>query len=72
MQYLVILALIVGVYFFFIRERGTKPASPKKDKTQETSNEMVACSACGIYCEVDEALLSSAKYYCSKECVRRG
>ena len=69
MQYLVIVALIAIVYFFFIKK---KPIQHKNEETSKAeSNDMVECCACGIYCEVSEAILSNAKYYCSSECVEK-
>ena len=69
MQYLVIAALIAVVYFFFIKK---KPISKQESKEESSkSNDMVECSACGIYCDVNESILSNGKYYCSSECVEK-
>ncbi len=62
MQWLLILALIVGIYYFFIR----KPHRKESPKKQEEI--MVKCEKCGIYVSSKEAIIQSGKYYCSKEC----
>ncbi len=72
MQYLVVIALITVVYFFFIKKRPITNTTSKKStqkKTKPQSNDMVECSTCGIYCEVDDSILSNGKYYCSSECL---
>ena len=71
MQYLVVVALIVTVYFLYIRKKPIKRTTTKNREktTKPQSNDMVECSACGIYCEVDDSILSNGKYYCSDECL---
>ncbi|EDZ61717.1 conserved hypothetical protein [Sulfurimonas gotlandica GD1] len=32
---------------------------------------MIECAECGIYCEVDDTILSNNKYYCSQECLKK-
>ncbi|OIP55224.1 MAG: hypothetical protein AUK54_04285 [Helicobacteraceae bacterium CG2_30_36_10] len=71
MQYLVIVALIAIVYFFFIKKKPIQHNSKKEESSKPQSNDMVKCSACGIYCEINESILSNAKYYCSSECVEK-
>lgn len=71
MQYVVILALIAIVYFFFIKKRPIQHTNEKEESSKPQSNDMVKCSACGTYCEVSEAILSNGKYYCSPECVEK-
>lgn len=75
LKYLLVIGVIAIIYFIFIKK---KPAlghskqesdTAKKEKVQ--SNDMVECSTCKIYCELDDALLSNNKYYCSKECLER-
>ncbi len=69
LKLLLIIGVIGAVYFIFFKKKPLKKPkhSSKKEKTQ--SNDMVECAACGVYCELDEAILSDAKYYCSSECV---
>ena len=72
LKLLLVIGVIYAVYFFFIKK---KPAvQSKKDNTQERlePNEMIECASCGIYCELDEAILSNGSYYCSQECVVKG
>jgi uncharacterized protein len=72
-QWIVVIGLIAVVYFLFIKKR---PAL-KQNKTDSTSkeevqsNDMIACAECGIYCEVDDTILSNNKYYCSQECLKK-
>jgi len=74
-KWLLVIGVVAAIYFLFIKkssntsqcESGETP--PKKDAGQDVE-EMVECSRCGIYVEVDEAILSSGKYYCSKECLK--
>lgn len=74
-QWIVVIGLIAVVYFFFIKKRPTVTRSDKHDNKQKKdetpSNDMVECSACGIYCELDDAILSNNKYYCSDECLEK-
>ena len=65
--------LLVGIIalVYFIYKKSNKPAKDiKKDDSQKT-NDMVECATCGIYCELDDALLSQGSYYCSKECLEK-
>jgi len=71
MQYLVVIALIAVVYFFFIKK---KPITYKENKNKESkpqSGDMVECPTCGVYTEIDDAILSNGKYYCSQECLEK-
>jgi uncharacterized protein len=70
--------LVVGVvdaiYVFFIKKKPsvTTRQNNNEDKKENTpSNEMIQCSTCNIYCELDDALLSAGKYYCSSECLEK-
>ena len=73
-QELLLIALVIAVvYFMFIKKKpnniknNTKHS--KKDELQ--SNDMVECSGCGIYCEIDDTIISDNRYYCSKECLKK-
>lgn len=74
LKLLLVVSVIAFVYIFFIKKKPTIQSSDKnanetkKDEVQ--SNDMVQCSKCGIYCELDDAILSNNKYYCSQECVK--
>ncbi len=74
MQYVVIVVLIAVIYFFFIKKRpivkkNKQHSSQTQKKEKIQSNDMIECQTCGIYCEVDDSILSNGKHYCSKECV---
>jgi len=69
MQYLIIAGLIAFIYFFYFRKPQKISSKEKKRAQKEEANEMIECSQCGVYCELDDAILSGAKYYCSDECV---
>ena len=72
MQYLVVIALIAFVYFVFIKKKPLqKQKVSEQKKEQLQSNDLVECPKCGVYVEVDEALLANGKYYCSKECLEK-
>ena len=67
MQWILIIVLIAVVYFIFIKK---KPQINHTEKGTK-ANDMVSCEQCGIYCEVDDTILSNNKYYCSQECLKR-
>ncbi|WP_373036426.1 PP0621 family protein [Sulfurimonas sp.] len=75
-QWIVVIGLIAVIYFMFIKKR-PQVKQDKKDSTDKTtkkeaqSNDMVACAECGIYCEIDDTILSNNKYYCSQECLKK-
>ena len=69
-KYLVVIGVITFIYFFFIKERPSKKSTKNKKQNDIQSNDMVECSTCNIYCEIDEAILSRGKYYCSSECLK--
>ena len=66
LKLLLVIGVIAVVYLFFIKK---KPIRTQNKKTEQESNDMVACSECGVYAELDESILSNSKYYCSKECL---
>lgn len=70
LKYLLVVAVISIVYFFFIKKKPIKDSNSSKDSKLE-SNDMVQCPTCGTYCEVNDSILSNGKYYCSKECVEK-
>ncbi len=73
MQYVIIAGLIAIIYFVYFREKPQKASRSKKEKhTNEQANEMTQCSACGVYSELGDSILSNGKYYCSNECLQKG
>ncbi len=71
LKLLLVIAVVAGVYFFFIKKKPLKsPKSPKiKNSEKLQSSDMVECKSCGIYAEVGDSILSGSSYYCSKECL---
>ncbi|MCK9491307.1 MAG: hypothetical protein M0Q24_04395 [Sulfurimonas sp.] len=67
MQWILVIVLIAVVYFVFIK----KKPQVKHNKKDSLANDMVSCEQCGIYCEVDDTIISNNKYYCSQECLKR-
>ncbi len=67
LKWLLVIAVVVGVYYFFIKKKPLRVV-PKKS-VKEQSSETVACVVCGTYCSVEEAFIKQRKYYCSKECM---
>jgi len=73
MQYVIIAILIAAIYFIYFKKKPIqKQAKPQKKNPKEDANEMIECASCGVYCELEDAILSNAKYYCSDECVQKG
>ena len=66
-KWLIIIGLIWFVYNFYIKK---KPVVTQNSSKPLEDNDMVQCSTCKIYVEINEAILSNGKYYCSKECLR--
>ncbi len=58
-------AVLVVIYFIFFKKK-----KPKVGKNEQSTEDMVECSKCGVYTSIEEAYISSGKYYCSKECLR--
>ena len=74
LKLLLVIAVIATVYFMFIKKKPLKsPSRNEKKKSSDTveSNDMVECKTCGIYCEVDDSILSGSSYYCSSECLEK-
>jgi uncharacterized protein len=67
LKWLLVIGIIWFVYNFYIKK---KTLSAKKQNQDLEDNDMVQCSTCKIYVEINEAILSNGKYYCSKECLR--
>ena len=76
-KWLLVVGVVGLIYFMFIKKKPAVSASKKFDEKTDIkdekidSNDMVECATCSIYCELDEALLSNNKYYCSKECLEK-
>jgi len=72
-KWLVVIGVVGFVYFYFIKKTPQKvqTSKPKKEAATAEVNEMIECSICKTYCEVDDMILSGSKYYCSKECLEK-
>ena len=72
-KFLLIMAVIAIVYFMFFK---IKPSTQQRKRREKNSsqtpvvNDMVECKTCGVYVEIEEAILSNGKYYCSSECLK--
>lgn len=70
---LLVLGVIAAVYFLFIKKPAVSDGNKKRNKNEQPkANDMVECNSCGVYVEVNEAILSNGKYYCSKTCIEKG
>ncbi|MCF6331601.1 MAG: hypothetical protein L3I99_08685 [Sulfurimonas sp.] len=70
-KYLFVIGVILGIYYFFIKKKPTIHSNTQNKHKKEASNtnDMLECATCGIYCEIDDTIISHNKYYCSNECV---
>jgi uncharacterized protein len=74
LKILLVAGVVFVVYALFFKKKAVRNDSidsqPKRKEKRE-ANDMVECSTCGVYCELKEAIISDAKYYCSQECVKK-
>lgn len=72
---LAVVAVLFLVYILFFkknREKDNEIINERKKRAKRNENiqdEMVECPTCKTYISKDEAILSNAKFYCSKECL---
>lgn len=72
LKILLVVGVIALVYFIFIKKKPSIRTSEKENsKSEKISSDMIECSVCGVYFDLDDAFLSNAKYYCSKECAEK-
>ena len=73
LKLLLVIGVIAIVYFMFIKKKPavTKTKKTKNKKEEIQSNDMVECAQCGIYCDINDTILSNNKYYCSQECLKK-
>lgn len=70
LKILVLIAILYVVYHLFFKKKTSVASGGHGNNSQKLQdNDMVQCSKCQIYTEVNEAILSNGKYYCSKECL---
>jgi len=70
LKILLVIGVIGTVYFFFLKSKPTKKMNEKKGSKAE-ANDMIECSTCSVYCEINESILSNGDYFCSSECVKK-
>lgn len=63
-----VLTVLFLVYILFFKKKRESEIKEKKEDT--ISNEMIECKNCGTFISKDEAILSNANYFCSKECLK--
>ena len=67
-KFLAFAVVIFFIYIVFFKNNRQKDIKDKKyDGITDT---MVECPTCKIYVSKDDTILSSGKYFCSKECIR--
>ena len=69
MKLLLVIGVIAVIYFMFIKKKPSVTSKKAEKKEVPKANDMVECASCGVYVEINEAILSDAKYYCSTECL---
>ena len=67
LKLLLVGVVIYVVYTLFFKQK--KNHTQKNESNNEPVNELIECPTCGVYVEVEEAILSGGTYYCSPECV---
>lgn len=72
LKLLLIIGVIYAVYYFFIKQKPQVKSNKAETRDKAEPNDMIECASCGVYCEIDETILSNGSYYCSQECVEKG
>jgi len=70
LKILLVIAVVAGVYFFFIKKSMplTQERKAKKKANKVEDETMVECATCGTYITTSEAIVSASTFYCSNEC----
>lgn len=76
MKFLIWLGIAVAIYYLFFARKNRKintdsmqnNSSNKEHK--EITTELVECSHCGTFIDINEAILSNGKYFCSNKCLK--
>lgn len=68
LKLLLFVGVITAVYFTFFSKKKTL-GSPKNDAPADEV--MIPCATCNTYTQAKETIMSSGKYYCSKECMEK-
>jgi uncharacterized protein len=68
---LALLAVLFLVYIlFFKKNRESSLKNARDNKYEEITDTLEECPKCGTFVSKEDAVLSSGKYFCSKECLR--
>jgi len=65
-KFIIIAIVLYGIYFIFFKKKNIIAQAKKQN---ESISDTTQCVACDIYVEIDDAIMSDGKYYCSKECL---
>ncbi|MFA6138431.1 MAG: PP0621 family protein [Sulfurimonas sp.] len=65
LKILLVIAVAVIIYFVFFKKK------PIKNSDKLDVSDMVECSVCGVYTQIEDTIISNNKYYCSKECLEK-
>lgn len=71
MKFLIFLAVILGLLFFFRHNRKKATPHPHSQKSGTTIS-MVQCEYCGIHLPENEAISQDNHHWCSKEHLQLG
>jgi len=66
----IMIVLFIVYIVFFKKNREDSLKNKKDDKYDQITDTLVECPKCGTFVSKDDAILSSGKYYCSKECLK--
>lgn len=67
LKILSIVAVLFLIYIIFFKKNREVIVKEKKD--DNITDEMVECPSCSTFVSKKEAIISSGRYYCSKECL---
>ena len=62
---------IVYIMFFKTKKVSDTKTEQSKSKADAEVNDLIRCESCGVYMELEDAIVSNGKYYCSRECLQR-
>ena len=70
-KWLLVIGVIAFVYYMFIKKKPSVTKSSKKKEQEIQADELVVCESCGVYCDLNDTILSNSKYYCNDECLNK-
>ncbi|MCX6061875.1 MAG: PP0621 family protein [Campylobacterales bacterium] len=68
LKLLLFIGFISTVYYVFFAKKKSITSRKNNDSMEEA---MIPCAMCGTYFQAKEAIMSSGKYYCSPECLKK-